>query len=318
MNCVVIGAGSFGTSIAQVLTKNSLNSVSIISRDLNLVNQINNSNRNEKYHSGFPLNPSIKCFQNISEISDVDIVFLATPAKTIEYIYKEISPLLSHSTIFVNLAKGLTESGMPICTAIKSDKLVSMKGPSFANDVIFDFPTGFTLASSSIENAKIVSSLFAGSKMVFDFSKDPDGVEYLSVLKNIYAIIIGIVSGKSNSANMEFLVLAKAVKEMKTFLDEFNCEHDTVFNFCGLGDLCLTGLTDLSRNRTLGLLIGKGFLSGNHQSSVVTEGLRSIDIILNKVKNVPESNLKFGMVVSLKKLISHEIELSDFIKEVTK
>ena len=105
------------------------------------------------------------------------------------------------------------------------------------------------------------------------------GVEILSVLKNIYAIIIGIVDAKYNSPNTRFMILTKSFSEIKILLSVLGGREDTLFLSCGYGDLGLTALNDLSRNRTLGLLIGKGFYNSDKNKGVVLEGVKTVEFI---------------------------------------
>jgi hypothetical protein len=123
-------------------------------------------------------------------------------------------------------------------------------------------------------------------------------------------IAIGIVSGRYNSPNVDFLVMTKAIGEMRRMLKLYDCDQETIFNYCGIGDLGLTALNDLSRNRTLGLLIGKGF-SNNPKSTTVIEGLRTIKLLgeLVRKKKLEE---EFVVLESLYSLIYTGTSLNDY------
>ena len=102
------------------------------------------------------------------------------------------------------------------------------------------------------------------------------------MLKNIYAVVLGVVDAKYNSPNTRFMILTKSFSEVRVLLRSLGGADDTLFLACGFGDLCLTSLNDLSRNRTLGLLIGKGFFSADYKSnSVILEGLNAIEMFHN-------------------------------------
>ena len=98
-----------------------------------------------------------------------------------------------------------------------------------------------TFSSKNQSDFPLVEDLFSGSRISLDFSNDIDGVEYVSVLKNVYAIALGIVAGRYNSPNVDFMLLTKAANEMKRYLAFMNCDEQTVFKYCGIGDLGLTG-----------------------------------------------------------------------------
>jgi glycerol-3-phosphate dehydrogenase len=144
----------------------------------------------------------------------------------------------------------------------------------------------------------------------------------LSVLKNIYALVLGVVDAKYNSPNTRFMILTKAFSEARILLKSVGGSEDTLFLACGFGDFCLTSLNDLSRNRTLGLLIGKGFFSADYKSnSVILEGLNAIEMfhdlvvdkdinaklpLFNKVHSFfanqeTELEFKFDELIDLKK-----------------
>ena len=129
-------------------------------------------------------------------------------------------------------------------------------------------------------------------------------------------IPIGLVSGKFNSPNVDFLVYTKAVNEMRGFLRIFGCESDTIFRYCGIGDLGLTALNDLSRNRTLGMLIGKGFgFDPDSKSSTVVEGLRTVKLMgeITREKNVTGD---FPLVQALYRLLYENDSLNDYTVSV--
>ena len=128
--------------------------------------------------------------------------------------------------------------------------------------------------------------------MHLDYTTDIRGVEVLSVLKNIYALVLGVVDAKYNSPNTRFMILTKAFSETRVLLKSLGGADDTLFLACGFGDLCMTSLNDLSRNRTLGLLIGKGFFSADYKSnSVILEGLNAIEMFHDLIAEDVEKEL---------------------------
>lgn len=109
------------------------------------------------------------------------------------------------------------------------------------------------------------------------------GVEILSILKNIYAIVIGIVDAHFNSPNLRSLVLTKSFSEMRDILTLMGGKQETMFKSCGIGDFTHTALNDLSRNRTLGLLIGKGFFTEHVSHELVLEGRNAVNILYQEL-----------------------------------
>ena len=134
-----------------------------------------------------------------------------------------------------------------------------------------------------------------------------------SVIKNIYALVLGVVDAKYNSPNTRFMILTKAFSEARVILRSLGGDEDTLFLACGFGDLCLTSLNDLSRNRTLGLFIGKGFFNiDNDQHVVVLEGLNAIRMIkslsINMQKDLPLLTTLYNFLNNPKKRVSIDFD----------
>lgn len=127
--------------------------------------------------------------------------------------------------------------------------------------------------------------------------------------------MVGIVDASFNSSNVRFLIFTKALKEMKKLIKILGICEDTIFCYVGIGDFGLTALNDLSRNRTLGLLIGKGFLSKDVNNMVVLEGVRSIDNVINKLPVEAQSELP--LLLNLGKLFKGSLSVRSFINEVS-
>jgi glycerol-3-phosphate dehydrogenase (NAD(P)+) len=157
-----------------------------------------------------------------------------------------------------------------------------MKGATFAQEMMNNSASLFTLGFDSKDQYEVIKNAIKKTNIFIDYTSDIRGVEILSVLKNIYAILIGIVDAKYNSANTRFMLLTKSFSEIKKILWRLGGKEDTIFLSAGFGDLGLTALNDLSRNRTLGLLIGKGFYNPEKtRNSVVLEGVKAVKLIID-------------------------------------
>ena len=184
----------------------------------------------------------------------------------------------------MNLSKGLFAKGVTVIESIEEKlgikNIVTLKGPSFAVELIDHADTLLTLGYKTNAQYQIMCSIFKGTALHIDCSTDIRGVEVLSVVKNIYALVLGVVDAKYNSPNTRFMILTKAFFEVRVLLRSLGGVDDTLFLACGFGDLCMTSLNDLSRNRTLGLLIGKGFFNSGYKSNaVILEGLNAVNLI---------------------------------------
>lgn len=290
MKIVIIGGGAYGTALANQLAYNPKNEIYILVRDKRVSEELNISHCNTKYFPGRSLHSKIHASTDYNILGTTNIVFLTLPTKSIEEITDGLSQHLSPDSLVVNMAKGIFEGGETIVAFLKrklpQQQIVSWKGASFSAEMINRIPTLITLGFEHIGQLKIMSEITEGTNIFIDYTTDIKGVELLSALKNIYAIIMGNIDARFNAANTRFLILTKAIGEIKVILKALGGKEDTLFLGCGIGDISLTALNDLSRNRTLGLLIGKGFYNNSFQNnSIVLEGIKTlklIDTVLNE------------------------------------
>jgi glycerol-3-phosphate dehydrogenase (NAD(P)+) len=282
-----VGAGSFGTALGNILAINKNNNVTLLARSTEVVDQISKFGLNSKYFPHITLNNLLNATCDTEIITSSDLIFLAIPSNSVLHYIKKTKVHIMEDTIIVNLSKGFGETGNTMVEDLKTivnNPIVSLKGPTFSMELINNMPSAFTCAADKKYFTK-VEEVFERTNVHLDFSEDFRGVELLSSLKNIYAIYVGIIDAHFNSANVRFLALTQCFNEMKNLLLFFGGKEETLFKYCGFGDFGLTALNDLSRNRTLGLMIGKGFLSSNADNSVILEGKRSLKILYEKLPN---------------------------------
>jgi glycerol-3-phosphate dehydrogenase (NAD(P)+) len=283
MNILVLGAGTFGTAIANELSVNTENNVVLFSRNKDKVEEINNYNTNKSCFPNKHLTKFLSATSDKNEIKNADVIFIALPSSVIIENLDALQSYFKQDVLLVNLSKGLFANGVTIVESIQTsigiDNVVTLKGPSFAVEVMEHADTMLTLGYSTNHQYEIINTLIKNTSLHIDCTTDIRGVEVLSVLKNIYALVLGVVDAKYNSPNTRFMILTKAFSESRILLKSLGGSEDTLFLACGFGDFCLTSLNDLSRNRTLGLLIGKGFFSADYKSnSVILEGLNAIEM----------------------------------------
>ena len=283
MNIFVLGAGTFGTAIANALSVNTNNNVVLFSRSKLKVKEINSSNTNKLCFPNKHLCKHLTASTDKNQLINADIILIALPSKVIIQNLQYLKTYFKKDVLFVNLSKGIYQGGITIVESIKyelkTENVVTLKGPSFAVEVMEHADTLLTLGYTTNDQYNKINSIIKDTSLYIDCTKDIRGVEVLSVLKNIYALVIGVVDAKYNSSNTRFMVLTKSFREFRVLLKSLGGSDDTLFLACGLGDLCLTSLNDLSRNRTLGLLIGKGFFNTDYRSNtIILEGLNAIEM----------------------------------------
>ncbi len=311
-NIVIAGAGTFGTSVAERLAWNTDNKVILHTIEEDVAKEISSDHRNTKYFPTRFLNQAIGASSSYSVFENADVIMLVIPSKAIVSFSLEMKKHTKKNPLVVNLAKGMSDDGAFITEKIPFSRTASMKGPSFAIETLNGFPTAFTFGGKREDYEYFKTYIIANTGFSLDYSKDVRAVELASILKNMYAIAIGLVSGRYNSPNVDFLVYTKAVNEMRGLLHLFECDEEAIFRYCGIGDLGLTSLNDLSRNRTFGMLIGKGFSYDEKGGATVIEGKRTIKLIGEKVRKEGKED-EFPLVIALYKLIYENSSLNDYI-----
>ncbi|NLG17981.1 MAG: NAD(P)-binding domain-containing protein [Fibrobacter sp.] len=317
-NICIIGAGSFGTALANSMALNRQNEILLYSIEPDVVSDINKNHENSKYLLHTRLCERISATAEIEDAMRCDMLMLAIPSRhVIDFVLKN-KPVFEKAKLVINLAKGFGRDGKNIAEDLEENLTVavgSLKGPSFASELINHTPTAFTFSSRDTLFFGEMMQVLKGTGLHLDFTTDIRGVEILSIAKNVYAIVLGIIDATFNSANSRFLVFTRAVNEIRSILKRFGADPETIFNYCGIGDLGLTALNDLSRNRTMGLFIGKGFFTGDLSESIVLEGKQALMTLASSV--APKGfNPEFPILCNLRRLLEGNISPGEFVSEI--
>ena len=313
-NIFIVGAGTFGTALAERLSWNRNNRITLYTIEDDVYRELLQEHKNSTYFPGRQVSSDIIPVCSFDGIGDSDVILLTVPSNAIEEVSREIYPLIPSHTLVVNLAKGFSHEGRLLPEVLPFSRMASLKGPTFAVEIMNGMPSAMTVGGSAEDFELLSQRVFKHTAITLDHTEDARGVELLSILKNAYAISVGIVSGRYNSPNVDFQVITKALNEMREFLRRYRCSGDTVFCYCGIGDLGLTSLNDLSRNRTLGLLIGKGFYS-DMEHRLVIEGMKTVKVIGERLRKKDELD-RFPLLKGLYTLMYEHNDVHTFCSEV--
>jgi glycerol-3-phosphate dehydrogenase (NAD(P)+) len=314
----IVGGGTMGTSLGNALAMKPELEVTILSIEEDVVDSINKEQLNTKYFPNTKLTWRLKASTDVKILPQYEYVFLAIPSSAIFEYIEQYKGLFHPDVVLINLAKGLSKDEYYTIAesliAKTNFRIATFKGPTFARELINNMPTAFTVGAHDLDLFPKFKDMVKGTCIHLDYSTDIRGVELLSVLKNIYAIALGIVDAQYDSPNLRFLFLTKAFNEMRAILLKFDGKKKTIFKYCGYGDFGLTALNDLSRNRTLGLLIGKGFFSESN-SNLVLEGKMAVDVFckLLEVENLDE---EYSIIKELSKVLSGKYDIANFIHTI--
>jgi len=288
MKIGVIGMGNMGTTLANIIATNG-NEVIGWEYFPAVVDEINTRHINSKYLPGIKLSQHLKATTNIREVAVADFLFIAIPSPFIRQVIAKAKDNLSSNTVIVNLAKGIEkDTGLTtsqlLSTLLPDNEIIMLSGPSIATELAAGAPTMAVLAGKSRALLLTLAQLVETSFFRVRFSSDLTGVELGGVLKNIYAIGMGLMDGYGlKSHNLKAAYLTGALEEMVTTGTVLGAKPETFYYLAGLGDLAATSLSSHSHNRRLGELLaqGKTLAQIKADHGILPEGVKTLEVVLH-------------------------------------
>lgn len=297
--CLVIGSGAWGTAIAQVLAKNKIPTY-LWARDHKVSREINFNHTNQKYFPKKKLNSKLKSISGSIPVSNFKFVFYVLPANAFEVFCKEY---LQDAKIqnFIICSKGLTESGHYLSQQAKLllniKNLYFFSGPSFADEVIQGKPTAVSICGNK-ELTK-VGSLFVHSNIRIYYSSNIQTIEFLGVIKNIYAIGAGIIDGLDLGYNARASYITRCIHEIQFALKVYKYNSNQILSMAGIGDLILTCSSNKSRNYNFGFK-----LIQNKNTTKTKQTIEGYNSSINFQKNSKLSYKQMPILKSIIKIIN--------------
>lgn len=292
-DCAVIGYGSWATTLVRQLALNSVQ-VNWLVTNPEVREGLLADGHNPKYVRDAEIDMSfVKLSEDINEVVENSFyVLLACPSA---YLKKVLEPLAvpMKDKFIISAIKGIVPDECLTVLEYVHDRyslswrqLGLISGPTHAEEVSCGHVSYITAAGASEETAAEIAELFKGGNLRVDVSKDIYGIEYAGVLKNIYAIMAGVASGLGYGDNFLAVLVAQAAAEMKMFMEKSYPFDRDVTSRAYLGDLLVTCYSNFSRNRRLGLLIGKGCTvkSALNEMTMIAEGYFSANLIMSVCK----------------------------------
>jgi glycerol-3-phosphate dehydrogenase (NAD(P)+) len=284
----VIGAGSWGTALAIHLGRAG-HEVRLWGRDAGLVAETAAARSNPRYLSGVPLPESVIPTADLIEaLHETVVVVFAVPSHGLRAIVASAAPWIDRKAILVSATKGLeTDSMLRMSQVIDEEtgasrRVVVLSGPSFAEEVALGLPSAVLAASKDADAAAYVQDRFRSPAFRLYASDDVAGVEIGAALKNVIAIAAGVVEGLGLGHNSMAALITRGLAEISRLACAEGGRRETLAGLSGLGDLVLTCTGDLSRNRYVGIELGRGrslteILAGMR---MVAEGVRTTSAAL--------------------------------------
>jgi glycerol-3-phosphate dehydrogenase (NAD(P)+) len=289
----IIGSGSWATALAK-LVLNNLPEINWFVRSEETIDYFRKFRHNPKYISDIEFDVSrIHFFNSISEaIESSDIILFAIPAPFLKDSFVEFKGSFDNKTV-VSAIKGIVPVvNLTVAEFFNKTYQVPFKnisiisGPCHAEEIALERLSYLTIASSPAEKSKVLAGLISCHHVKVKSSDDIYGTEYAAVLKNIIAIAAGICHGLGYGDNFQAVLVSNAMMEIKRFLAKTYKSKRKLLSSPYLGDLMVTAYSQFSRNRTFGMMIGKGYSvkSAQLEMSMIAEGYYAVACIheLNK------------------------------------
>ncbi|WP_426623947.1 NAD(P)H-dependent glycerol-3-phosphate dehydrogenase [Leifsonia sp. McL0607] len=319
----VLGAGSWGTTFAKILTDGG-NEVVLWARRPELAREINEVKRNSDYLEGINLPRTLRATSHLAEaMQGAEQVFVSIPSQTLRSNLDAIAPHLGQSTIVVSLMKGVEKGtglrmseviaqGLPI----EEERIAVASGPNLALEIAREQPTAAVVSSISLETAQAVAMAATNRYFRSFVNTDVIGTEFGGVLKNLIAVAIGIVDGVGYGENTKASIITRGLVEMTDFAVAYGAEAPTLSGLAGLGDLIATCESPLSRNNTAGRLLGQGYSFNDvvKQMNQTAEGLASVAPILRLAE---ERGVEMPIVRQVSQVLAGTLDPKDIAPHLT-
>lgn len=283
----IIGAGAWGTGLAIVLGRKGTHRVRLWAHEPDVCESIAHKRVNERFLPDREIPDSVTASRDLAAVVEgAQIIVSVMPSQHCRALFSRMRPILHSRPLIVSATKGLEEGSLlrmteVIANALKRDdslapRIGALSGPSFAQEVARGDPTAITIASKDAELLRTVQQEFSDSRFRVYTNTDVVGVELGGALKNIIAIAAGICDGLGLGHNSIAALITRGLAEMTRLVVACGGRAETMAGLAGLGDLVLTCTGGLSRNRSVGVALGRGkklpeIIAGMH--GAVAEGV---------------------------------------------
>ena len=257
MKVCILGAGSYGLALALAFYKNN-NDVTVWTKVESEKEEIINYRENKKALPGVSIPEEIKITTNLND--NYELIVIAIPVNYFRSVCEEIKNSINSDTVLCIASKGIEKDTnlFPhevLNSIIETNNIAILSGPTFAIDLAKNSPSGLVCASTSIDIYKSIKNCLESNTLKITYTNDLIGTEICGSIKNVMAILSGLLEGIKATETTKALFLTEALNETSKFIEIMNGNQETSYTLAGLGDLILTCTSKKSRNYTLGTLI---------------------------------------------------------------
>lgn len=307
MRIGVLGLGNLGSSIGRLIANNG-HDVLAWEYNQQVVDEVNQTHCNSRFLSGIRLPANLTATADINQLAGLDTLVITMPSPFIAKTLASFAEPIADGTSLINLSKGISAEGKTIYQTLlqlaPNNPIALMSGPTIANEIAQDKLTAIVAASASDALLDRIEQLFSSAYFSVRRDDDPVAVELGGILKNIYALAMGIVvSHDAYGQNFNGAFIYLALKEMSALIEALGGKPQVTYGLSGLGDLLTTALSDDSHNRHMGTLLASGMSVEQikQQLAVLPEGYNSLHQALKLATN-------HGCSLPLAELIKQRLE----------
>jgi glycerol-3-phosphate dehydrogenase (NAD(P)+) len=263
LRCAVIGAGAWGTALADLLARNGHDTM-LWAREVDVVDAVNARHENTRFFQGFALAPSLRATHDMREaVADRSLIVYAPPSHVLRAVASQAADAVPSDATLAVASKGVERESLALMTdvvaaSVPGRDVVAISGPSFAAEVAARQPSAIVAASDTHDAAVLVQQALSSREFRVYTHDDVIGVELGGALKNVMALATGILEGLGLGFNSRAALITRGLAEMMRLGVALGAQPATFAGLAGLGDLVLTCTGALSRNRAVGEEIGKG------------------------------------------------------------
>jgi len=299
----VIGAGSWGTALANLLAEKEGVDVHLWVREEEVCTEIREKHRNQLFLPDIRLTPDLKVTRSFEEaLHEKEAVLIAVPSHVFRAVLQGLEPFLERGTSVMMATKGIENDSLMIMSQVVDQVLGKgyaqafscLAGPSFAKEVSRKLPTAVTIACEDVTHGERVQKLFSTGFFRVYLSSDVVGTQLGGALKNVIAIAAGVCDGLNFGSNARAALITRGLAEITRLGVKMGSNPHTFAGLAGMGDLVLTCTGDLSRNRTVGVQVGKG-----KSIEEITSGMNMVAEGIRTSKSAYELAKKAGVVMPI-------------------
>jgi glycerol-3-phosphate dehydrogenase (NAD(P)+) len=319
-NVAVIGGGSFGTVMANIIAQNG-HPTRLWMRDAEQVESLNNTRQNAIYLPGLQIHEQVTATSDLkSAVEDVDMIFVAVPSTSFRSVVQQMKPYLHSHVILITATKGIEPGTFKLMSQILAEEVPDsrtavLSGPNLAREIAENSPTGTVIASNDGEVRREVQEILRSDSFRVYANDDMLGVELGGSLKNIYAILAGLADAIGMGQNTISMLITRSLTEMARFGVCLGADPMTFLGLSGVGDLIVTCSSPLSRNFRVGKALGEGKDLDMiiNELGQVAEGVNTVKLVREKAD---ELGVHMPLCSSLYEIIYNKAGIDHIIKSL--